>query len=85
MRFSTPPFVPRARVRSNSSRRICPITRRAKWIGSILPATTLLLRCGPVRILLAHLRQGSVVVSEGETIVDGQPVARIGNPGAERA
>jgi hypothetical protein len=48
------------------------------------PGNHVLLRCGPVRILLAHLRQGSVVVSAGERILAGQLVARIGNSGGTR-
>ena len=43
-----------------------------------------LLRCGTVRILLAHLRQGSLVVSSHETILAGQLVGRIGNSGGTR-
>ena len=43
-----------------------------------------LVRCGTVRILLAHLRHGSLVVSSHERIVVGQPIGRIGNSGGTR-
>ena len=39
------------------------------------------LRCGALRILLAHMRQGSVAVAAGATIRSGQVVGRIGNSG----
>jgi len=39
------------------------------------------LRCGDVEILLAHMRQGSVVVSAGETVALGRAVGRVGNSG----
>jgi hypothetical protein len=40
-----------------------------------------LLRCGTVRVLLGHLRQGSLDVARGESIRTGQLVGRIGNSG----
>lgn len=55
-----------------------------------LPGTTdrgnvsgnhLVLRCGALRILLAHLRRGSVAVTVGEPVGRGQLVGRIGNSG----
>jgi hypothetical protein len=39
------------------------------------------LRCGDVEILLAHMRQGSVVVSAGETVALGRAVGKVGNSG----
>ena len=48
------------------------------------PGNHVLLRCGAVRILLAHLRGGSVVVAAGEKIAAGQPVGRVGNSGNTR-
>ena len=36
---------------------------------------------GQTKILLAHLRQGSVLVKVGETVVQGQPIAKVGNSG----
>lgn len=41
-----------------------------------------LLRCGDVEILLAHMRQGSVEVREGEAVTEGQPIGEVGNSGA---
>ena len=43
-----------------------------------------LIRCGTVQILLAHLRQRSLVVSAHERIRAGQLVGRIGNSGGTR-
>lgn len=43
-----------------------------------------LLRCGTVRVLLAHLGRGSVVVSRDESILSGQLVGRVGNSGGTR-
>jgi len=40
-----------------------------------------LLRCGTLRVLLAHFRSGSLAVSPGDSVVSGQPVGRIGNSG----
>ena len=43
-----------------------------------------LLRCGTVRILLAHFRHGSLVVSSHEKILAGQLIGRVGNSGGTR-
>jgi hypothetical protein len=43
-----------------------------------------LLRCAPARILVAHLRQGSVAASAQEKVVAGQLIGRIGNSGGTR-
>jgi hypothetical protein len=40
-----------------------------------------LLRCGALRVLLAHFRAGSLAVAPGDAVTSGQPVARIGNSG----
>jgi peptidase M23-like protein len=40
-----------------------------------------LLRCGALRVLLAHLRRGSLEVALGDSIRAGQIVGRIGNSG----
>ena len=45
------------------------------------PGNYVVLRCGTTRVLLAHMKQGSVVVSSGATIHSGQIV---GNSGATR-
>ncbi|MGZ9809053.1 M23 family metallopeptidase [Pseudoroseicyclus sp. H15] len=39
------------------------------------------LECGGVTILLAHLRQGSLTVAEGEAVTTGSPLAELGNSG----
>lgn len=39
------------------------------------------LRCGDVEVLLAHMRQGSVVVSAGEPVKLGQALGKVGNSG----
>ena len=41
----------------------------------------LVLRCEDVEVALAHFQQGSVMVSEGDTVVAGQPLAKVGNSG----
>jgi hypothetical protein len=48
------------------------------------PGNHVVLRCGTTRVLLAHMKQGSVVVSSGETIRAGQSVGRVGNSGGTR-
>jgi murein DD-endopeptidase MepM/ murein hydrolase activator NlpD len=40
-----------------------------------------LLRCGPLRVLLAHLRPASVAVIAGAPVRGGQLIGRIGNSG----
>jgi len=39
------------------------------------------LRCGDVEVLLAHMRQGSVLVSAGGAVALGQAVGKVGNSG----
>jgi murein DD-endopeptidase MepM/ murein hydrolase activator NlpD len=46
-----------------------------------LSGNHVLLRCGPLRVLLAHMRRGSLSVAAGESIRSGQVVGRIGNSG----
>jgi len=46
-----------------------------------LSGNHVLLRCGALRVLLAHLRHGSVTLSAGEPVRSGQLVGRIGNSG----
>lgn len=41
-----------------------------------------ILRCGEAEIVLAHLRQGSVMVRPGDLVADGDPLGRVGNSGA---
>ena len=40
-----------------------------------------IVRCGDVDVLLAHLRRGSVAVRAGQKVVAGQIVGRVGNSG----
>ena len=46
-----------------------------------LSGNHLLLRCGALRVLLAHFRRGSLAVTQGDSVRAGQLVARIGNSG----
>lgn len=41
----------------------------------------LIIRFDETKIVLAHLKKGSLLVKTGETVTKGQPVARIGNSG----
>lgn len=41
----------------------------------------IILACGTARILLAHLRKGSLAVSGGEIVTEGQTLGRVGNSG----
>jgi hypothetical protein len=41
-----------------------------------------ILRCGDAEIVLAHMRQGSVTVSGGDAVADGDPLGEVGNSGA---
>ena len=41
----------------------------------------IILACGTARILLAHLRKGSIAVKGGETVPEGETLGRVGNSG----
>lgn len=41
----------------------------------------IVLRCGDLEILLAHLQQGSITVAAGGMVRQGEPLARVGNSG----
>jgi len=41
-----------------------------------------ILRCGDAEIVLAHMRQGSLTVSPGDTVREGKPLGEVGNSGA---
>ena len=41
----------------------------------------IILACGTARILLAHLENGSIAVSGGEIVTEGQTLGRVGNSG----
>jgi hypothetical protein len=40
-----------------------------------------LIRCGSIDVMLAHMKQGSVAVSPGETVAAGHRLALVGNSG----
>ncbi|MCP4538455.1 MAG: M23 family metallopeptidase [Chloroflexi bacterium] len=37
--------------------------------------------CHGIKVLLAHLIKGSVLLEEGDTVMDGEPVGKVGNSG----
>lgn len=46
-----------------------------------LAGNHLLIDCGPFIVLLAHLRQGSLLVGEGDSVTTGDRLAEVGNSG----
>lgn len=46
-----------------------------------LPGNHVIVRCGDVDVLLAHLQRGSVAVRPGAALRKGQPLGRVGNSG----
>lgn len=46
-----------------------------------LPGNHVIVRCGDVDVLLAHLQRGSVAVRPGAVLRKGQPLGRVGNSG----
>lgn len=46
-----------------------------------LPGNFVAIECKGVRVLIAHLRQGSILVEAGKLVTEGQPVGQIGNSG----
>ena len=53
-----------------------PETDRAHMAGNHV-----LLECGPVWVLLAHMRRGSVMARAGDEVTTGQPLGQVGNTG----
>ncbi|MGQ3209776.1 MAG: M23 family metallopeptidase [Shinella sp.] len=41
----------------------------------------IILACGTARIMLAHFEKGSIAVTGGEIVTQGQPLGRVGNSG----
>ncbi len=41
-----------------------------------------ILRCADAEIVLAHMRQGSVIVAPGDTVTVGERLGQVGNSGA---
>ena len=41
----------------------------------------LIIGCGEAEILMAHLKSGSLLVSPGQRVTEGQPIGQIGNSG----
>lgn len=52
---------------------------------TVLAGNHVLLQCGTVQVLLAHLRRGSVSVEVGQAVRTGQQVGEVGNSGASDA
>ena len=46
-----------------------------------LAGNHLIIDCANVRVVLAHLKQGSLQVQSGDSVRDGQPLAQVGNSG----
>jgi murein DD-endopeptidase MepM/ murein hydrolase activator NlpD len=44
-----------------------------------------LLRCGPADILLAHMMRGSLIVTPGDAVQEGDLLGRVGNSGNSSA
>jgi len=41
----------------------------------------IVLECGEVKIMLAHLKEGSIKIKQGDNVTEGQLVAEVGNSG----
>jgi murein DD-endopeptidase MepM/ murein hydrolase activator NlpD len=41
----------------------------------------IVIECDTVKVMLAHLKEGSLKVSQGDKVKEGQPVAEVGNSG----
>lgn len=37
--------------------------------------------CGSIKVMLAHLKEGSLIVSQGDNVQEGQPLGEVGNSG----
>ena len=46
-----------------------------------LAGNYLVISCKGVEVLLAHLKQGSILVEKNEVVEEGQPIAQVGNSG----
>lgn len=64
-----------------SSRKDLPDQRPPKTNGEKPYGNYLWIESDSLHIVLAHLKQGSLQVSKGDTLQAGQPVARVGNTG----
>lgn len=47
----------------------------------VMAGNHVVLQCGEVQVLLAHMRQGSVAVREGQLVETGQKLGEVGNSG----
>lgn len=45
------------------------------------PSNLVVIRCKGVRVTLAHMTSGSFLVQDGQSIREGQPIARVGSAG----
>lgn len=52
---------------------------------AVMAGNHVVLRCGEVHLLLAHMRRGSVAVQAGETVSTGQKLGEVGNSGSTTA
>lgn len=50
------------------------------WVNRL--GNHVILRCGQVEIVLAHMRQGSVIVAPGDSVSTGDRMGEVGNSGA---
>ncbi|HVG34852.1 MAG TPA: M23 family metallopeptidase [Pyrinomonadaceae bacterium] len=45
------------------------------------PSNQVVIRCQGVRVTLAHMTSGSLLIRQGQTLKEGQPLGRVGNAG----
>jgi hypothetical protein len=51
-------------------------------IGTMGPISNrIVIRCRGVRVTLAHMRSGSLLIGNGQLIEEGQPIGKVGNAG----
>lgn len=41
----------------------------------------IVIECGSIKVMLAHLKEDSLIVSQGDKVKEGQPVSEVGNSG----
>ena len=45
------------------------------------PSNQIVIRCQGVRVTLAHMTSGSLLIRHGQSLEEGQPLGRVGNAG----
>lgn len=45
------------------------------------PANLIVIECDSTKVMLAHLKKGSLIVSQGDNVKEGQPLGEVGNSG----